>query len=137
MPTRRTLVRALLAAILASPVGLAGAACHRAEEAPLPDAGAIMLYVENRGWDDMNIMIGRGQLVDRLGRVSAAGKMQVALDKYVINQAGDIRLVAQPVGTRYYGLGASAISPILTLQPGQVVVWTIEKDLTRSFIEVR
>jgi hypothetical protein len=136
MLRRRRLLRALLGAVLALPVAI-GAACHRNEEAPVPEAGSIMLYVDNRGWDDMNVMIGRGQLVDRLGRVSAAGKFQVALDRYVINQAGDIRLVAQPVGTRYYGLGASAVSPILNLLPGQVVIWTIEKDLTRSFIEVR
>lgn len=137
MPSRRRLLRALLAALVAAPVALAAPACHRNEEAPVPEAGTIMLYVENRGWDDMTILIGRGELVDRLGRVSAASRWQVALDRYMINQAGDIRLVARPVGTRYYGAGAMAVSPILSLQPGQAVVWTIEKDLNRSFLEVR
>lgn len=129
--------RALLTAALLLGGALAGPACARNQPPQAEDVGAIMLFVENRGWDDMNIFILRGDTRDRLGRVSAASRWSVPLDRWVTNQAGSIRIVAQPVGTRYYGNGASAVTQILQLENGQTVLWTIEKDLARSFVEIR
>ena len=130
--------RALLAALLLAGGALGGASCAAASRpAVAEDLGAIMLYVDNRGWDDMVVYVMRGTLQDRLGRVSAASRWSVALDKWVINQGGTIRIVAQPAGSRYYGPGASASTQQLQLQPGQTLLWTIEKDLSRSFIELR
>ncbi len=137
MPISTLHPRALLAAALLACGAIAGPACARNQPPQAEDVGAIMLYVENRGWDDMNIFVLRGDTRDRLGRVSAASRWSVPLDRWVTNQAGNIRIVAQPVGTRYYGNGASAATQILQLESGQTVIWTIEKDLGRSFVEIR
>ena len=101
------------------------------------DLGAIMLHVDNHGWDDMVLYAVRGNLRDRIGRVTAAGRWSVALDKWIDAQGGQLQIVAMPAGTRSYGVGASATTPLLSLRPGQSVWWTIEKDLVRSFVEVR
>lgn len=101
------------------------------------DIGAIMLHIDNRGWDDMVILVVRGTLRDRIGRVTSAGRWSVALDKWVDQQGGQIQIVAMPAGTRIYGAGASATTQVLNLKPGQTVLWTLEKDLVRSFVEIR
>lgn len=106
-------------------------------DAALDDLGAVMLHVDNRGWDDMLIFVVRGNLSSRIGRVAAAGRWSVAMDKWIDPQGSMLQLVAQPMGTRTYGPGAQARSPQLVLKPGQTVLWTIEKDLARSFLEVR
>ncbi len=129
--------RALLAAALLAGGAVAGPACARNQPPQAEDAGAIMLVIENHGWDDMNIFVLRGDTRDRLGRVSAASRSSFPLDRWLVNQAGNIRIVAQPVGTRYYGNGASAATQNLRLEAGQSVIWTIEKELARSFIEIR
>lgn len=137
MPLRTVRPRALLAAALLAVGAVAAPACARNQPPQAEDVGAIMLFIDNRGWDDMNVFVLRGDTRDRLGRVSAASRWSVPLDRWVTNQAGSIRIVAQPVGTRYYGNGASAVTQILQLEAGQTVLWTIEKDLARSFVEVR
>ena len=137
MSLRTVRPRALLAAALLAIGAVAAPACARNQPRPAEDVGAIMLFIDNRGWDDMNVFVLRGDTRDRLGRVSAASRWSVPLDRWVNNQAGQIRIVAQPVGTRYYGNGASAVTQILQLESGQTVLWTIEKDLARSFVEIR
>jgi hypothetical protein len=137
MPLRLVRPRALLAAALLAVGAVAAPACARNQPRQVEDVGAIMLFIDNRGWDDMNVFVLRGDTRDRLGRVSAASRWSVPLDRWVNNQAGNIRIVAQPVGTRYYGNGASAVTQILQLESGQTVLWTIEKDLARSFVEIR
>lgn len=137
MRLSRHSARTCLAALLLVAGAVAAPACARNQPPQAEDVGAIMLYVENHGWDDMNIFILRGDTRDRLGRVSAASRWSVPLDRWVRNQADIIRIVAQPVGTRYYGNGASAVTQNLALENGQTVIWTIEKDLARSFVEIR
>ena len=118
------------------PAGVSAGVGARAEAAP-EDLGAIMLHIDNRGWDDMRIIVVRGNLSDRIGSVTSAGRWSVALDKWIEPQGSLIQLVAQPLGTRPYGAGAQARTQMLLLKPGQTVLWTIEKDLARSFVEVR
>lgn len=104
---------------------------------PAPDdLGAIMLHIENRGFEDVLISVVRGSIPERLVRVSAANRWSGALDKWIEPQGGQIRLLAERVGTRTYGPEA-ALRQQLTLKPGQSVVWTIEKELKQSFLEVR
>lgn len=120
-----------------TPTSGAPAGISAAVEPALDELGAVMLHVDNRGWEDMLIFVVRGNLTDRLGRVSSAGRWSVALDKWIDAGTGQIQLVAQPMGHRVYGSGATVRTQVLTLKAGQTVLWTIEKDLSRSFFEVR
>ncbi|MBI3792871.1 MAG: hypothetical protein HY275_18590 [Gemmatimonadetes bacterium] len=139
MPRPTATLRFLSLAALVAIGAVAAPACARNAPPQLAaeDVGAIMLYVDNHGWDDMIVFVQRGEKRDRLGRVSAASKFSVSLDKWITNAADAVRIIAQPVGTRFYGDGASAATQVLKLEAGQSVVWTIEKDLARSFVEIR
>ena len=134
---RRLALRRLLAAavVVAGTTGLV--ACARGTPAIPDDVGAIMIFVDNHSWDEMNIFVLRGDSKERIGRVSAAGRAQFPLDRYVKADAGQLRVIAQPLGSRNYGPGAYAITQYLNLEAGQTVLWTIEKDLNRSFLEIR
>ena len=135
---RRLALRTLFAAALVVAGTGSGVACARATTPPIPeDLGAIMLFVDNHSWDDLTIFVLRGMSRERIGRVTAAGRVQLSLDRFVTSDAGQLRVIAEPIGSRNYGPGALAITQILSLEPGQTVLWTIEKDLNRSFVEIR
>lgn len=106
-----------------------------AEPAP-SDLGAIMLHVENHGYDDIVISIVRGSSPERVARVGAANKWSGALDRWLDPKGGEVRLLAEPIGARTYG-PESALRVLVRLQPGQSLIWTIEKNIRASFYEVR
>ena len=97
MRLSRHSARTCLAALLLVAGAVAAPACARNQPPQAEDVGAIMLYVENHGWDDMNIFVLRGDTRDRLGRVSAASRWSVPLDRWVrnhtVNRFGPVREV--------------------------------------------
>ena len=103
-----------------------------AEAEPEPEHTAeVALEVENHSWSDIVISLVRGTAVERLGMVGALNTETFVFPYRKLGVGTDVRLRAYPIG------GPSAFtSENVLVQPGQWVKWTLESDLTRSFLAV-
>ncbi|HEU4524886.1 MAG TPA: hypothetical protein VFR62_07675 [Gemmatimonadales bacterium] len=103
-----------------------------AEAEPEPEHTAeVALEVENHSWSDIVISLVRGTAVERLGMVGALNSETFVFPYRKLGVGTDVRLRAYPIG------GPSAFtSENVLVQPGQWVKWTLESDLTRSFLAV-
>jgi hypothetical protein len=91
----------------------------------------VALEVENHAWSDIVIYLVRGTAADRLGTVGALNTETFVFPYRRLGVGSDVRLRAYPIG------GPRAFtSENLLVQPGQWVKWTLESDLTRSFLAV-
>ena len=91
----------------------------------------MALEVENHGWSDIVIYLVRGTAVDRLGMVGSLNTKTFVFPFRKLGIGTDVRLRADPIG------GPRAFtSENLHVQPGQWIKWTLESDLTRSFLAV-
>jgi hypothetical protein len=89
------------------------------------------LEVENHGWSDIVIYLVRGTAVDRLGTVGSLNTMTFVFPYRRLGTGNDVRLRADPIGN-----ARTFTSENLLVQPGQWIKWTLESDLTRSFLAV-
>ena len=124
---RRTV---LLAALLAT----GGCARHAEEdEDPAPETTAnaeLAVEIENHNWSDVVIYLVRGTSVERLGMVGSL-KTETFVFPFRRLGSGEARLRAYPIGGP-----AGFTSENLYVQPGQMVKWTLESDLSRSFLAI-
>jgi hypothetical protein len=101
-------------------------------EPELAEASAeLALEVENHGWSDIVISLVRGTAVDRLGMVGALSTETFVFPYRKLGVGTDVRLRAYPIGGP-----AAFTSENVLVQPGQWIKWTLESDLTRSFLAV-
>jgi hypothetical protein len=91
----------------------------------------VALEVENHGWSDIVISLVRGTAVERLGMVGGLDSETFVFPFRRLGVGTDVRLRAYPIG----GPGPFT-SENLLIQPGQMVKWTLESDLSRSFLAV-
>jgi hypothetical protein len=102
-----------------------------AEPQPAAATAEVALEVENHGWSDIVISLVRGTAVERLGMVGALNTETFVFPYRKLGVGTDVRLRAYPIG------GPRAFtSENLLVQPGQWIKWTLESDLTRSFLAV-
>jgi hypothetical protein len=91
----------------------------------------VALEVENHGWSDIVISLVRGTAVERLGMVRGLTTETFVFPYRKLGAGTDVRLRAYPIG------GPQAFtSENVLVQPGQWVKWTLENDLSRSFLAV-
>ena len=91
----------------------------------------VALEVENHAWSDIVIYLVRGTAVERLGTVGALNTETFVFPYRRLGIGTDVRLRAYPIG----GPRAFTSENVL-VQPGQWIKWTLESDLTRSFLAV-
>jgi hypothetical protein len=91
----------------------------------------VALEVENHGWSDIVISLVRGTAVDRLGMVGGLNTETFVFPYRKLGSGSDVRLRAYPIGGP-----RPFTSENLLVQPGQWIKWTLESDLTRSFLAV-
>jgi hypothetical protein len=91
----------------------------------------VALEVENHGWNDIVIYLVRGGAADRLGMVGSVNTKTFVFPYRKLGIGSDVRLRAYPIGGP-----RSFTSENLLVQPGQWIKWTLESDLTRSFLAV-
>ena len=98
-----------------------------------PDARApdVAVQIVNRGWSDMVILLSTGGVWERLGQAGAAKSTTFFVPWHKLAGAGVVRLQADPTGA-----SRVLISEIVSVQPGRVVVWTLEQQLDQSTIAV-
>ena len=98
---------------------------------PSRDDAEVALEVENHGWSDIVIYLVRGTAVDRLGMVGSLNTKTFVFPFRRLGTGNDVRLRADPIGAE-----RTFTSENLLVQPGQWIKWTLESDLTRSFLAV-
>jgi hypothetical protein len=102
-----------------------------ADAQPSETSAELALEVENHGWSDIVISLVRGTSVERLGMVGALNTETFVFPYRKLGVGTDVRLRAYPIG----GPKAYTSENVL-VQPGQWIKWTLESDLTRSFLAV-
>lgn len=116
-------------------VGAMLPACARKSESESADAAPppnveLAVEIENHNWSDVIIYLVRGTNAERLGMVGSL-KTETFVFPFRRIGNGDARLRAYPIGGP-----AAFTSENLYVQPGQSVKWTLENDLTRSFLGI-
>ena len=91
----------------------------------------VALEVENHGWSDVVIYLVRGTAMERLGTVGSLNTKTFVFPYRKLGVGTDVRLRADPIGAE-----RTFTSENLLVQPGQWIKWTLESDLTRSFLGV-
>lgn len=91
----------------------------------------IAIEVENHNYSDVVIYLVRGSQTQRLGMVTGLSNANYVIPFRRLGPGGESRLRAYPIGGP-----AAFTSENLYVQPGQWVKWTLESDLTRSFLAV-
>jgi hypothetical protein len=103
----------------------------KASQEEPPAAEAISVEVENHNWSDIVIYLVRGTATDRLGMVGSLNTKTFVFPYRKLGIGNDVRLRAYPIGGP-----RGFTSENLLVQPGQWIKWTLESDLTRSFLAV-
>ncbi len=98
---------------------------------PVRSRAEVALEVENHGWSDIVIYLVRGTATERLGSVGSLNTKTFVFPFRRLGIGNDIRLRADPIGAVQ-----TFTSENLQVQPGQWIKWTLENDLTRSFLAV-
>ena len=93
--------------------------------------GAVTLRIVNHSWLDVNVFLQQGTRRDRIGTATATSTTEFHIPLRQI-EGGEYRLFGDPVGLR-----ETVRSEPLHAQDGDVVTWTLEDGLKRSFVEVR
>jgi hypothetical protein len=132
MPFRnRRTVWALCLPLLVSPA-LSGCASHHGTTqttAAAPNT-PVDVEVENHNWSDVVIYLVRGTQRQRLGMVNALSSTVFNFPYRRLGGSGDARLSAHAIG------GGGYTSESVLVQPGQMIKWTLESDLSRSSLAV-
>ena len=98
---------------------------------PSPANAEVALEVENHGWSDVVIYLVRGTASERLGTVGSLNTKTFVFPYRRLGTGNEVQLRADPIGN-----SRTFTSENLQVQPGQWVKWTLENDLTRSFLGV-
>jgi hypothetical protein len=90
------------------------------------------LEVENHHVGDIVVYLLRGNQPYRLGMVAAVSSAHFTFPYRHIGSSGNARLRADALGGP-----RSVTSEYLHIQPGQLLRWTLENELRRSFLMVQ
>lgn len=119
-----------LAALL---LGCAGKSKDGDPDVEPSDAQAeVALEVENHSWNDVVIYLVRSTAAERIGTVGSLNTKTFVFPFRKLGIGNDARLRADPIGSDQV-----FTSENLLVQPGQWIKWTLESDLSRSFVTVR
>ncbi len=87
----------------------------------------IEVEVENHGWSDAAIYLLSGGLRHRVGLVTGSSSQIFSVPGSYLGTMGEIRLQAHPIGSN-----GSMTTDLMTVQPGQVIRFTLENHLANS-----
>lgn len=91
----------------------------------------ISVEVESHHWNDIVIYLVNGAQAQRLGTVAGVSSARFVFPDRQLATGGKLRLRAYPIG----GQGSFTSEDVL-IQPGQMIKWTLESDLSRSTMAV-
>lgn len=107
---------------------------HGSAPGPAPPARftEVGLEVVNHHWGDVRIYAIHDGVAERVGMVTAVSTESFILPGRYFNSGGLIRLRAWPIGDPTF-----FTSEALQIQPGQMIIWTLETQLDRSSVMLR
>jgi hypothetical protein len=91
----------------------------------------VAIEIENHNFSDIVIYLLRGSQSQRLGMVTGLSTNHFVVPYRRLGTGGNARLHAYPIGGP-----RGFTSEDITVQPGQWIKWTLESDLSRSFLGV-
>jgi hypothetical protein len=106
-----------------------------ASASPVAMTYSIPLRVESRFREDVVLFVLHDGIASRLARIGSVATTRVTIPKHMVGSLGEVALVLEPIGTRS-GMATRIQSPRVRVLPGQGLVWTLETNLARSFLEV-
>lgn len=134
-PQRRDAVRSVaLAALLV----LGGCLTRKPEGTSLSPVAltySVPLTIESRFREDVTVFVLHDGIASRLTRAGSASTTKFVIPKHLIGSLGEISLLLEPVGSRS-GMADRVQSPRVRVLPGQSLLWTLESNLSRSFLEI-
>jgi hypothetical protein len=99
-------------------------------EAGVPE-GEVALNVINHNYLDVVIHVVHDGVQTRVGTATGSSAMTIFLPVRLLGQGREVQLRGYAIGSNDY-----ATTPILVVQPGQYIEWTLETDLRRSSVGV-
>ena len=90
------------------------------------------MKVVNHSWHDVTVYFLQGTHRERIGTATATSTTQTEVPVRRFSSGEEYRLLADPIGSR-----EMVRSEPLHAQAGDLVTWTLEDDLARSFVDVR
>ncbi len=125
----RGLLRSSLLLYQLSMDGLACAPRHTDDVEPYDPNAVTDLSLTNNNWNDVTVLVLHDGELSRVGEVTAASTAHFSLPAWMLGHSRTVRLVARPIGSN-----DRAITDLLVIQQGQVVEWTLESHLDRSYV---
>lgn len=122
---RNTLVAAIAALALGACAPVTEQAASHARESQ------ATLLVKNNNWQEVVIYMLRGSSRARLGSVPSMGSARFRLEETMINGTGDVRIMADPVGS-----ARSYTSPAINVIPGSEVELQVQNHISISSFAV-
>jgi hypothetical protein len=95
----------------------------------------IPLMVESRFREDLTLFVVHDGLASRIGRIGSSSTTRIVIPKHMVGATGELSLLLEPLGSRS-GVADRVQSQRMRVLPGQGLVWTLETDLRRSFLQV-
>jgi hypothetical protein len=87
----------------------------------------VAVEVENHGWSDATIYLLSGGLTRRVGMVTGSSSQSFTVPSSYIGTMGEVRLQAHPIGS-----SGTMTTDLMTVQPGQIIRFTVENHLANS-----
>lgn len=115
-----------------------GAAVDTAPQEPLGSSSAsVPLVVANKGFDDVAVwIIHEGGGRSRLGNVTGSSTGRFVIDHRFLHLQ-PFRVIAERAGARAGHVSRPVLSPLIYVQSGQRLLWTLEWNLQRDMLEVQ
>lgn len=96
-----------------------------------PRESQTTLVVKNNNWQEVVIYMVRGPSRARLGSVAGMGTARFHLTDSMIANAGDVRILADPVGS-----ARTYTSPVIDVLPGSQVELQVQSNINSSSFAV-
>ena len=96
---------------------------------------SVPLTIESHFREDVTVFVVHDGMASRLTRASSVSTTKFVIPKHMIGSLGEISLLLEPIGARS-GMADRVQSPKIRVLPGQALVWTLESNLSRSFLQV-
>ena len=129
MTTLKNLAAVVAATLTITACGPALAGSNGVDRPARPEAALVT--VENQNWSDMVVYVVQGGLRMRLGMVTSMRSATFRLPAMFLGHSGDIRLVADPVGS-----SETYVSDIIQVRDGQQISLSVQNSLQLSNVAV-
>ncbi len=129
MNALRTATALLLLALTTTACSIPGLSSKK--KGPNRSAEPVSVRVTNHNWMDVTVYALRAGSSYRLGNVTSMRASRFRLPSALGAYTGDLRLMADPIGSR-----DSFVTPSIQVSPGQTIDFTVENHLEISSVAV-